>query len=53
MKYSDSYILPGNDCAGKIVLGNPFQLASCLNVKDFVADHIDHLAAIDFGSVYS
>lgn len=33
-----TYVSPGNACSGEIVLGNPFLIASGLNVKDFLAN---------------
>eukprot|EP00171_Calliarthron_tuberculosum_P020015 IDg20015t1 len=47
----DTYVLPGNACAGEIVLRKPFLIASGLNVKDFLADNIERLAAVDYVSL--
>lgn len=48
---NDNHVSPGNDCAGEIILGNPFLVKSGLNVKDFLANNIDRLASIDYGIV--
>lgn len=50
-KDHDETIQPGNDCPGEIILGNPFLIASGLDVKDFLADNIDHLSSLDFGEL--
>ena len=48
---NDIHVVPGNACAGEIILGNPFLIASGLNVKDFLADNIERLATIDYGKL--
>ena len=47
----DTYIRPGHACSGEIILGNPFLLASGLDVKDFLATNFERLASIDYGSL--
>ena len=47
----DTYIRPGHACSGEIILGNPFLVASGLNVKDFLATNLERLASIDYGSL--
>ncbi len=48
---NDNHVVPGNACAGEIILGNPFLKASGLDVKDFLADNIERLSAIDYGNL--
>lgn len=47
----DAHVFPGYDCAGEIILGNPWLVHSGLNVKDFLADNIERLASIDYGNL--
>jgi len=51
MPCDDVSIMPGADCAGEIILGNPFLVHSGLDVTDFLADNIDHLSKIDYGAL--
>lgn len=51
MADKDDCAKPGNACAGELVLGNPFLIRSGLNVKDFVANNLSHLASIDYGEL--
>ena len=49
----DANVVPGAACAGDIVLGNPFLIKAGLDVTDFVADNLEKLASIDFGTLQS
>ena len=53
MPCTDTNVIPGADCAGEIVLGNPFLVHSGLDVTDFIANNIDHLSKIDYGALNS
>lgn len=39
---TETYVRPGNDCAGEIILCNSILIASGSDVKDFLADNIEH-----------
>lgn len=51
MEDKDSYVQTDNACDGEIILGNPFLIASGLDVKYFLAKHIERLASIDYGEL--
>lgn len=48
---NDTHVLSANACAGEIVPGNPFRIATGLDVKAFLADNIVRHAVIDYVSV--
>lgn len=45
---SDTYVAPGNDCAGELVLGNPFLRRAGLDVKQFGTNNIGRMSSIDY-----
>jgi len=51
MLCDDTSIMPGADCTGEIILGNPFLVYSSLDVTDFLADNMDHLSTLDYGAL--
>ena len=51
LENNESHIRPGHSCAGEIILGNPFLVASGLDVKDFLASNLEKLASIDYGTL--
>lgn len=50
-EYTEKFVRTGNDCAGEIILGNPFLIASGLDVKEFLADNIERLSSLGFGEL--
>ena len=53
LSYNDSNIAPGNNCAREIIHANKFFNASGLDVRDVLAEIIEHLASIDYGNIQS
>lgn len=49
---SDTVVSAGFGSSGEIVLGNPFLISSGLNGKDFLADNIQSLSAIDYNELH-
>lgn len=40
----DSVVLPGAECAGEIVAGNPFLLRAEFNANKFLAENLERLS---------
>ncbi len=52
MPCDETVAVDGASCPGEIILGNPFLVHSGLNVTDFIAENIDHLSSLDYGSLH-
>ncbi len=51
MPCDETSIVHAASCPGEIILGNPFLVHSGLSMTDFIAENIDRLSSLDFGSL--